>query len=363
MKNTKTAVLSVTAVLLASATALSAAPAMADPTPGTYPPLAGTGSDTTQFVLGGLAQAILDGEGQPIIGSFDAVDPESSQPGGLIKPTATGTDFNRPNGSGAGLRALAASINPEGTRTQPRTDGTTTNVDITGQLDFARSSSGPSGAGSDLTFIPFAQDAVSYAYARLGGSTVPTNLSLSELALIYDRTVVRFYGDDGAWHDYSPRLPQASSGTRSFFLSKLGLTEADVSWISSSTFVQENDGSEIDQVGEIVPFSVGSYVAQVNEKVPDTVTDNDVQLGRVNGLQPVIDGVPNPAFPVSRLVFNVVETSRLSGTSAEDLLLQSVFAGSQSQICQAEAVIEAYGFAAISNCGDTANYKQGYPSP
>ncbi|MBU4335296.1 MAG: hypothetical protein KJ548_01880, partial [Actinobacteria bacterium] len=59
---------------LAAALVLSAGPASADPPATTYPTLAGTGSDTTQFVLDGLSAAILV-NGNRVIGSYDALDP------------------------------------------------------------------------------------------------------------------------------------------------------------------------------------------------------------------------------------------------------------------------------------------------
>ena len=44
---------------------------------------------------------------------------------------------------------------------------------ISNQVDFARSSSGPSGgAGTVLTFVPFARDALTFGYYRAGGAPV-----------------------------------------------------------------------------------------------------------------------------------------------------------------------------------------------
>ena len=93
--------------------------------------------------------------------------------------------------------------------------------------------------------------------------------------------------------------------------------------------------------------------------VPNTISDNDVQVGAIDDdffgvVPPVVNGVLNPEFPVNRLVYNVVETSRLNGTSAEDVLLQDTFKGFGSAVCQASAVITTYGFAVIPNCGSTS---------
>ncbi|MDR0592036.1 MAG: substrate-binding domain-containing protein [Bifidobacteriaceae bacterium] len=339
------------ALVTASAVvAFAATSASADP--GEYRPLTGTGSDTTQYVMGALGEAITIG-GDKVIGSYYAVGSAT------IQTREDGVVFNRPNGSGNGLRALTASINPDGDNTWPVSGG----IEIEDQLDFARSSSGPGVEGTDLTFIPFAADAVSYAYSDYGDASVPTGLTLDDLADIYKGDVTTYLDKNGVTRTYIPRLPQTGSGTRNFFLSSIGLTDADVSWIGD--LVQENDGSQIDAIGELVPFSVASWIAQNNRVVPNTIAGNIVGLGAIDDdflgvVPPVRFAALNPAFPVDRLVYNVVETSRLSGTSAEDVLLQDTFKGASSEVCQASAVITTYGFGTIPNCGDTTTYKSGY---
>ncbi|MDR1188423.1 MAG: hypothetical protein LBK95_13385 [Bifidobacteriaceae bacterium] len=337
----------------AAAVALAATPALADPSG--YRSLTGTGSDTTQYVMGGLADVIGGGT---VIGSYDAIGSTT------IQTRSGGPTFARPNGSGNGVRALTASINPTGGYTY--SNGSGGQVAINGQLDFARSSSGPSAAGTDLTYIPFARDAVSYAYSNWGTASAPSYLTVAELAAIYRGTLTTFRSADGVTREYLPRLPQTGSGTRQFFLQQIGVSEAEVHWITG--LVQENDGSEIDSIGEIVPFSVASWVAQNNNVVPNTVVDNDVVLGAIDDdywgvVAPVWHGKLNSVFPINRLVYNVVQTSRLSGTSPADLLLQQTFAGSGSSVCQNASVINQYGFGTIANCGNTTTYKSGYVAP
>jgi hypothetical protein len=347
--------LTLTGVIGAVATTLvlSAGPASADPAAGTYPPLAGTGSDTTQFVLDGLADDIA------AIGSYDAIGTPT------IRTTANGQQFNRPNGSSAGLRALTASINPNGTSTYPLTqNGATTQVSIAGQLDFARSSSGPSVAGTQLTYIPFGRDAVSYAYSDFGDASVPSALTRDDLNRIYSGAQRTYVDAAGVTRTYVPVLPQASSGTRTFFLQQIGLTEGQVAWITGAT-VQENNGSQIDAIGELVPFSVASWVAQTNNEVPNTIEDNVVVLGALDDdtlgvVSPVSGGVLNPQFPFARNVYNVVQTSRLTSTAPEDVLLQETFAGSGSDVCEADEVITSFGFGLHDDCGDTTTFRSGY---
>ncbi len=353
--NRKFAIAGVTGVMVASL-ALGAGPAMADPGSGVYRPLTGTGSDTTMFVLDALGNVVVDGSSNKLIASYDAVNPTSGAAGDLIQTRSAGTQFNRPNGSGAGVKALTASINPTGTYTWPKTvSGVTTQVSIAGQLDFARSSSGPSGSGSDLTYIPFGKDAVSYAYSNVGSASVPSNLTTAQLANIFKGVTTTYVGADTLTHSYVPILPQANSGTRSFFLGQLGLTASDVAWITTS--VQENDGTVIDAVGKIAPFSVAQYISQSNSSttgVPDTISGNDVKVGSIGGTAPIISGSLNTSFPLARNVYNVVQTSRLTGTSAADLQLQSVFKGSTSKVCAANTTITTFGFGSLgASCGST----------
>ena len=141
-KNTKLR-LGAVASLAIAAIAFGALPAQADPTTPPFPTLAGAGSDTTQDVVGGLTTLA-----PTVVGSWNAVGSAT------IQTKSGGPAFQRPNGSGDGVYALSMSAGA-GT-------GLYNSVNIAGQLDYARSSSGPSSSyvGSDLTYIPFAIDAV-----------------------------------------------------------------------------------------------------------------------------------------------------------------------------------------------------------
>ncbi len=346
MKANKLA-LSVLAGTLACSVAFGVAPAYADPSGGAYRALAGVGSDTTQSVMNGMAEAITV-NGTAILASYDAINPTTSLPGDKIQTRADGLPFTRPNGSGAGVKALTSSIKG---LTYPAANG----VDVTGQLDYSRSSSGPSVAGSDLTYIPFAKDALTYSYSKTdAAAAVPADLTVAQLTDIYKGTTQTYTGaTDGLTHDYIPMLPQAGSGSRSFFLKALGITEADVTWITN--LYQENDGSTIDAVGEIAPFSVAAYIAQKNAVITNTVDANAVTLGKIGGVEPRNgDGTLNANFTVTRNVYNVVSSARLAGTSDADKLLQQTFVGSSSLICSQSSVIATYGFGSLgSDCGST----------
>ncbi len=108
--------------------------AQADPAGApTYRDLAGVGSDTTQGVVNGLADAITVG-GVKVLGSYDATGSANiTTKDPATKPNCT---IPRPAGSGNGVNALVASL-----------DGNT------GCVQFARSSSNNSAnyAGKNLT--------------------------------------------------------------------------------------------------------------------------------------------------------------------------------------------------------------------
>jgi hypothetical protein len=365
-KKTKLRVSVVAAAAIAALTFGAAAPAYADPS--APKPLVGVGSDTTQDVVGGLATVVST------LGSYDATGSST------IQTRTGGPTFTRPNGSTAGVQALSASVNNTGTRTFPATGG----VSITGQVDFARSSSAPSSSfvGTDLTFIPFARDAVSYAVSA--ASDFPRDIALGNagqdsaspapftLRNIYRGAVTSYVDGELNPVTIRPIIPQAGSGTRSFWLSALGLTEASIVGTPTTDIgntAQEHNGTYVANAGDIVPFSIAQYIAQGNHAaLPTTVSERrgNIELGNIDTVKPLLltagGGVElNPSFPVNRLVFNVVQTSRLTGSVPADVQLQAAFAGTSSSVCAATAQIKQYGFATIGSlCGNTTTYKQAF---
>ena len=343
------------ATLAIAGLAFGTVSASADPAAGTFRAINGVGSDTTQDVVNGLASVI------PSLGSYDASGATTT-----IKTTSGGPTFTRPNGSTAGVQALSASANNTGTRTFPAAGG----VSITGQVDFARSSGGPSSSfvGTDLTFIPYARDAVTYAVNAASdfprdialGSAAQDAISPAPLTLrnIYRCAVTSYVDTDFAPVTIRPLIPQAGSGTRSFWLSALGLNEAQVAGCATDLggTVQEHDGSLIRGAGDIVPFSVAQYLSQSNyASLPTAVNERRgvIELGKIGGNKPIrltANGNElNTTFPVNRLIYNVVESSRLAETA-----IASTFVGSTSAVCAASSTIRAYGFGTIGTaCGST----------
>jgi hypothetical protein len=352
--------LGVVATLAVAGMAFGTVAASADPNPAGFKSLNGVGSDTIQDVMNGLSTVI------PSIGSYDA------QGTATIQTTAGGNAFKRPDGSGQGQQALSAAADTTGAHLW-------NSVNIVGQVDFARSSSGPDSSltGTDLTFIPFAKDAVTFAVNSASdfprdiavGNAGQDSLAVKPFTLrnIYRCAVTTFPDAFGDPVTITPLLPQAGSGTRKFFLSTIGLSETQVSGCATDTVggvsVQEHDGNLIRGAGAIVPFSVAQYLSQSNYKTLPTAVDERrgvIDLGRISSVKPILlsNGVNvlNTAFPVTRSVYNVVQTSRLAEPA-----IAAAFVGSTSSVCANPTIIRNYGFAPLTGvaCG-TTTAKQGF---
>ena len=130
-----------------------------------------------------------------------------------------------------------------------------------------------------------------------------------------------------------PLLPQSASGTRAFFLSAIGVTEAQVGScvIQGST---ENDQTAIaGDANKIDPFSVGAY-----SLIKNTGQTKQIKLTNVDGTGPAEvvtqDGKQITTLKASyskqytRSVFNVVK--RVNGSVPNRL--RAVF-GSAGYIC------------------------------
>jgi ABC-type phosphate transport system substrate-binding protein len=317
--------LAVVGIAVVGALALAAAPAQADPSGApTFRTLAGVGSDTTEGVVNGLSEVVVDSSGTKLIGSYDAFGSATIQ-----TKSSAGCVINRPAGSGNGVTALVNSVDAGN-----------------GCIDFARSSSNNSAsfAGKNLTYVPFAVDAV--AYAVRSDSTISRKLTKTQLTTVYNC---------GGGTNFKPLLPQFGSGTRQFFLKSLGFTDAaDFTSQPNHTCIaqvdstgaplQENTGTLLTDPKHIAPYSIAQFLAQTTAVVPDV--HGKTVLGQLDGIAPT---VLNTASTMSRDVYNVVPTGKLT-----DPTYANVFVGSGSQICANANTIKKYGFAPHSSCGDTA---------
>ncbi|MET8955970.1 Ig-like domain repeat protein [Streptomyces sp. NPDC004393] len=360
MRSMRSTAALVAAAVVAGGLAL-ASPASADPTPpGTFRQLVGVGSDTTQDVLNALAGDTVNGKSYAAsavksadgagIASYDAIEPGTGSTTSHIQTRTNGPSFLRPNGSGKGRLALSESLTGD---KFPDSSG----VGIQGQVDFARSSSGPSTSGTAFTYIPFARDAVGVA---VKGSALDT-LTVDQLHDIYSGTLTTVNGQT-----VHPKIPQSGSGTRKFFLSAIGLTDATLS--PNIPTVQENQGdAALTEDGALVPFSVGSWIAQNNGVSPDFSKDAAAAGGHLAAVQlPGDTGATSPVTTVNgkltpvdgyfenatfgRDVYNVVPSRAIDPTSIFfDKALYDVFVTSGSHTAvlasdSAEQVIADFGF-------------------
>ncbi|MFD8723341.1 Ig-like domain repeat protein [Streptomyces sp. NPDC059629] len=359
MRNLRSSAAFVAAAVVAGGLAL-ATPAVADPDAGAFRQLVGVGSDTTQDVLNALAGDTVNGISYSStavkatsgarLASYDAIEPGTGSTSSKITTRQSGPSFARPNGSGSGRKALTKSLTGE---SWPDGNG----VAITNQVDFARSSGAPSTSGTALTFIPMARDAIGVAVRGSGLDT----LTVKQLHDIYNGTLTTVNGQT-----VHPKIPQLNSGTRNFFLNAIGLKDGDLP--SSVQVVQENQGNAaLTENGALVPFSVGSWIAQNNGVSPDytqtSVTngghlaaiqfDGDTgatsPVTTVNGkLKPVTDYYENATF--GRDVYNVVPTREVDTTSIffdQDVYDVFVTSGSHTAALasdDAEKVIASFGF-------------------
>jgi ABC-type phosphate transport system substrate-binding protein len=321
-------------VLLAGSTvALVASAGVAQADPAATPAagdLVGVGSDTSEHVLNALSTA------------YNATGPAAK----LYSWNATGTSplttkagcapINRPNGSGAGINALIADGNAH-------------------CVDFARSSRGPQGTeAQNYVFVEFARDSLSYATAKT--STVPASLTTQALHELYASAA------GSAACRYTALLPQAGSGTRSFFLTSIGLSEATKGSCAKDTWsggaVQEHNPDAIKgdptalapfSVGRAIPFAADIKVNDVDDSVNPGTQNIIASVNPANAQSPAPGEISIRAY--DHALYNVVRRADYDSDR-----YQNVF-GSFGWICSdsaAAGAVASSGFRLSDHCGATA---------
>jgi hypothetical protein len=305
--------------------------AQADPIgPPQYRELAGMGSDTTQTLMNALAE-IVTINGTKVIGSYDAIGSTTV----ATKSTAACAAVPRANGSSPGRDALLKSLQAND-----------------GCLQFARSSSsrGTFTSTPSMTWIPFATDALTFAVR--GDGDVPRELTKAQIVAIFKCEVPTI----------QPALVQTGSGTRSSWLSYVGITEAQIAAGTYKCLVpekdggtfpgnlpQEHDGRELKK-NQIMPYSAAVYQAQLYGTAPDRRGRS--VIGVVDGIVPTII---NSGFGNLRDVNNIIPTAKVTDANSTEY---KVFVGTGSLICKAKPQINLQGFGDLkdaSKCGDTSS--------
>jgi hypothetical protein len=350
----------------------------------------GVGSDTTQDVMNAMAgftnginytpiqSSAASGQRQVI--SFDALPAGSCI---TVKPGAPTID--RPNGSGAGRRALSRGIDGTGygNTVAPACGGIN---NVSGLFQYARSSAGPAAGdvATDLTYIPFGRDGVSFATYRAAGAPV-TSLTKAQLTSLFS-TGPQVIGGVRV----VPCGIQTGSGTKTFWETALSITAAQeaVGTTECNALIvntlagraEENDGTALKARGDalaavpatandqvIIGFSAASFIAKSNLVAPGappvgvgmgTITDDGagVNIGSpVTGTAPALAASAtfynNTVF--GRNVYNVF--SRLvieAPIGGNDL--KTLFVGATSAMCSATTTISTFGFLPIATCGSIA---------
>jgi ABC-type phosphate transport system substrate-binding protein len=231
------------AAVALSVLALTSSPASAavdpDDTPGTPvdADLVGVGSDTSQNAM------------FRAIGAYNAQSPAPAHKFYTYAATGGGTipvpggDITRPNGSGAGKALLFGASNNT-------------------HIDFARSSSANSTAENtaNLFAFPFALDTLVMVTSGNVASHAPAALTTTQLLDIYKGNVTNWSAIGGTAGTIKPRIPQAGSGTRSFFLAQLKALNGNVDVVLGAGVgeVQEHDPLPIQNDADVIaPFSKG----------------------------------------------------------------------------------------------------------
>lgn len=371
----------------AAALTLAAPMAHADPinkagtpiTPAEFD-LVGVGSDSIQYVSDQLTYDFDWGTtrthngSNPFIYSWDATQPGTVNPGGNIQTKAGCSQIVRPDGSSAGIATLALNV-----KTHDAKDFC---------VDYARSSRGrtstdPAFGPGGVTFVTLATDAVSYATTKT--TNAPANLFTGQLTKIYTCAVTNWDQIGGKNAPIHAFLPQSGSGTRSFFLSAIGVTTPGA---CVNQTVQENEGINplLNDPDAVVPYSVGSYLAQkyhsaaclnatctaVNGVVcKPTGTQNKfgcnadgaLVLNKINNTSPIINTgttsnpnfVTNPKFTGSfiRTLYDVVRYNSSAATFHENAA-EAAFFGPKGYYCTNAAAkkdLVSYGFMTTPFCG------------
>ncbi|MFD7639393.1 PstS family phosphate ABC transporter substrate-binding protein [Kitasatospora sp. NPDC059795] len=336
MRHTAAKALAAVAIT-AALTTVAAVPASADPTvTPAAKDIVGVGSDTTQalftkFSADYNATIPATDTTTPRLYSWDAT---GTSP---ITPKTGGATIARPNGSGAGISALAANTNAT--------------------LDFARSSRAAQATDpSTLDFIAFAKDAVTWS-ATVNGHA-PANLTTANLVDIYTCAKTDWSQFGGTAGTIKAYLPQSGSGTRSFFLQALGNITPGNCVVSGP---EENEGTDSAFTGNldaIFPYSVGHYVGQLNGHTTATDAPGQLTLRNINGVTPLTaTNTLNPAFAggsYGRVLFNVVRDADYTATTTQGTALRAIFSNG-GWICSTAGRndIASYGFLNLpaTGCG------------
>jgi len=271
----------------------------------------GVGSDTTQYVINTAAQAQAASNPSVRVASFNAFKPgteASPVTGDSITIRTPSTTIPRPNGSSAGITAL---IN-------------------TPQVDFARSSRfrGTAPAEAALYFIPVLTDGLSYIVSKTATADI-RNLTATELADIYRCTDPR---------GFQPKLPQAGSGTRTFFLAQIGVAENQIGACVQQNVQEHDESSVVGNPLALAPFSTARFANN-----PPSPANPPSAFVDIAATSPTAN-----TFYTNRTVYNVV---RKADYDAAGSRLPAIFSSTGYFCTRYASGVNRQAFGQATNCG------------
>lgn len=359
-------------------------------------PLHGQGSDTTDLVMNGLAEVVVDGGGNKLIASWDAKSSNgftTRSPGNTPagsnctyggNPTPNNAAYQigmRANGSSNGQRAIR--------------DAFTSGTSVFGCLDFARSSSFPSASNLGtvgVNAIPLATDGLTFV--RTSASLAPKQLTKAQLQAIYKCSFGNWKNNSNpaSATNFKALIPQAGSGTRSSWLGMVGITEQNLTdglypcvtdqadlgprrpeSDPNSNPIQEHDSRAVNNFA-IGPVSIAQWISQKGGAATDV--QGAAVMGTIKSAaasDPTVSypivlnssfgnvGVPADNLAATRTVYNVLPRSIMPGGATPNAQAILAFADTDpdanvntSLICQRTDILQKFGFAPIATCGSLA---------
>jgi hypothetical protein len=275
----------------------------------------GAGSDTIQDLFdcfAGLAQGTNGGTCAPLkssaasgntqLISWDAVNPSTGAFVQSIIDVFGGPAFDRPDGSKDGRTAMAdIAASPAlgyddctGTglsATDPGCGAPAANVNdpvlTHADVAFARASSVGSGSGTTLSYVPFASDAVSYAYFCPPTVTTTSGNDCSALAHLTDAQLAAIYSttdhgvlaggsSGGLTHDNVSACPlQTGSGTYGFFGDETGATPGTTSGQATMNGAIANTACSLADTTGLEENNLNTFVTTVNVPTNSAFADSD----------------------------------------------------------------------------------------
>src|SRR6266700_628356 len=345
----------------------------------------GVGSDTIQNVFDQFAvdyNKTVSATATHLY-SWDATNPLTGALGDSIAEKVGCAHIPRPDGSSAGITQLITFAKSS-----------------TGQFctSFARSSrargsSDPPFAAGGIAFVDLGGDAVTWSAQAT--TNAPATLTTAQLAAIYNCTDTNWSQVGGKNAPIHAFIPQSGSGTRSFFLSAIGVANPGACVSDANGTLEENEGVNpvLKDPDAIFPYSIGKYIAERFHSATcfnSSCTPNGsglrctpsgtqnlfgcnnhgtMVLKKINGIAPTTGTgqgtVINSAFPATfqRTVFEVVPwdpgtsdhipgaTSPVGGVNLEPIFGASGFVCTNAT---AKADLKKYGFLSIPTCGITS---------